>query len=81
MWLHRESLNKTQCKMERDQRWKLRQVTQEKQKLYLARQGRGLKSSVGTETYSGWMKDKKGLYNYISSESQGKYKLTAKLGG
>lgn len=53
----------------------------ETEKLYLTRQGWGLKSSVDIETYSGWMKNKKGLCNYISSESQGKCKLTAKWSG
>lgn len=51
----------------------------EAEKLYLAKQGWGLQSSAGTETYPGWMKNnKKGLYNYNSSESQGKYELAAK---
>lgn len=45
----------------------------ETEKLYLASKGWGLQSSSGTETYPGWMKNnKKGLYNYNSSESQGK---------
>lgn len=53
----------------------------ETEKLYLTRQGWGLQSSAGTETYSGWMKDNKGLYKYDSSESQGRYQLAAKLSG
>lgn len=31
----------------------------ETEKLYLARQGWGLQSSVSTETYPGWRKDKR----------------------
>lgn len=54
----------------------------ETEKLYLASQGWGLQSSSGTETYPGWMKNnKKGLYNYNSSESQGKQELAAKWRG
>jgi len=50
-------------------------------KPYLARQGWSLQSSAGTETSTDVKGNKKGLYRYISNESQGKYELAAKWGG
>lgn len=82
VWLHREHPTQTQHKTEANHRWKWREVTQEKQRSP-TRPGRDgvCKAQLALKLVLDVKGNKKGLYSYISSESQGKYELAAEWGG